>query len=811
MKKFIYKKNIFKLFFTIFCFFGFFALSNSKISAATLAFNPSSKSFEKGCERSINIDIDVSGQSSNAVDVEISFDPSKITILDSDPGTAGVQIKPGNAYEVTLVNSVNNTTGEILFAAGSFASNLTSKRVLATIEFISSDTLNNAEFTFNYTGVGNTLDSNIAESSTSMDILSGVVNGNYSFISGLCEADTTAPIVTFISPKKGQKNFPVGNNVVIRVTDDQSGINLDTLVFFINGVEYKVTDPQVIYSGDLLNYIFTINPDENFPNDQAATNTILGKDNAGNKFNKSMTFNVPTIESPPLLQKDKTPPTVEFISPNDYDTNVDPNSSIRFKILDEESGIDINSLVFSINGDIYTSSSSGVTITGDLHEYFVSIDPEGELPLDTYILVNIYGTDLEGNYFEQDLVFNIPSCVVPTEGEVDDNQNCIGDKVDSNEFGDVARKFFTDIDNVEVFKGTIFEGTVVDKLTNEIGFSGSAALLIFFILLFNILSFLPLISTPGMFFGALDIIKSKRSKRPWGIVMDASTGKPLPFATCRLYISDSLSLVMQSVSDLDGKYGFVVGSGQYRLEVMRPGFEKFIKNIKIGQNERTYVFDVKLTPSDLVKQKESQIKKILKPLKKLYSKISPFLFIIGFLFSIFSVIASRHLINIIIIIIYFGVITFLIYAKLRRRGKYASVIDAGNGYKIPFAQIKIFNLENYELIETISTNYIGQFDYWGDPGEYGILVTKRGYKFPSQKNQFPLVEKEFYGMVKVNLKQGKNEIDLYMDPLRESSVKTHKKEKNNAQKTIEQEKAAKNSTLSEMPNNTQNNLDSPFN
>jgi hypothetical protein len=54
-----------------------------------------------------------------AVDMEIEFDASRLQATDADPGTAGVQIQPGQAPTPDFVatNSVDNQAGVIRYVA----------------------------------------------------------------------------------------------------------------------------------------------------------------------------------------------------------------------------------------------------------------------------------------------------------------------------------------------------------------------------------------------------------------------------------------------------------------------------------------------------------------------------------------------------------------------------------------------------------------------------------------------------------------------------------------------------------------------
>jgi hypothetical protein len=292
-------------------------------SAATYDFNPASETFPRGCVRSVNLEIDASGQNSNAADVIINYDASQVEIIDQNSSIPGVQVQPGNAYESYFFNQVttSGSTGEIRVGAGSFISNLTSKKNFATIVFKSEPTATTVNFNVQFTGVGDTLDSNIADTATSLDLLNGVTNGTYSFVNGPCVADTEPPKVNFQDPTNGS-NFPVSDDLTFRITDNQSGVDLDSLVFTVNGVDYQVGDPEVSYTGDPLNYQFTIDPGFDLPEDESSSLRVKGQDEAGNEFNRQIVFNIPVPPPPPT---DDIPPQAIFINPEDPTDFVETN------------------------------------------------------------------------------------------------------------------------------------------------------------------------------------------------------------------------------------------------------------------------------------------------------------------------------------------------------------------------------------------------------------------------------------------------------------------------------------------------------
>jgi hypothetical protein len=270
---------------------GIALFSGISAEAATFDFNPAKKEFKEQCKSIVDIRLDPEGKKSNAADIELSYNPQEIEILDSDPSTPGKQIKTGDAYETYFGNEVKD--GRIRLAGSSFTSKLTSAKTFAKIEFKSKSGVDSTSFEINYEGEGETLDSNIAEASTSEDLLSGVTNGRYTFTSAPCKSDQKSPKITFQQPQPFATEVPSNTQIQVRITDNQSGINVNTVNFNLNGEQYSTDDSEVSYSGDSLTYAFQLDPNTPIQEDRENFLKVKTEDLAGNSTHREVAFNLP--------------------------------------------------------------------------------------------------------------------------------------------------------------------------------------------------------------------------------------------------------------------------------------------------------------------------------------------------------------------------------------------------------------------------------------------------------------------------------------------------------------------------------------
>lgn len=667
------KLHIKKFILTI-IFFGLFSFS--KTYAATFSLSPEKETFYKNCVSEISILVDTKSDSSNAADIEISYNKNEIEVI---------EVLPGNAYEVYFINEIDDSSGTIRLASGSFMGVLSGQKTFATIRFASKGNTVDSNFRIKFEGVGETKDSNIADSTTSKDLLTSVTNGSYNFTSspyGSCTSDITPPDVIFNYPTFFQTGIPQEARIDFNITDDVSGVNLNSLQFTLNGYSYKAISTEVSYSGNMLNYKFLLVPNTTNPILINSSNTFIvsGEDNAGNAFLEQIVFNTPEITPLPSQTPVTTPisTTTPRTSPTlEVDCSLCPTEIKTVQIGEGLTCEDIQ--------------------TDIINESFPNLK-----------------TILANNWIVDNLPFvkSLP-------------------------------------DNV---KSSIGSTTIV-----------AAAFLL------NLLPFLALANTPGLVFNLFSYLLGKKINRPWGIVMDRATGKPIQYAICQLFTAGTKTLVNQTLSDSEGRYSFPIIEGSYRLEVSKQGYDKTEEKIIINEASDIMLKDVLLAPIDLkakLRYSSFDFKQIIRNITRVYQKFLPVIFIGGFLIATFSVFYTYNLINLIIFIFYILIIGIQILFKLRGRLKYSAVIDSKSVLRVPNALVKIFDMATGKLIDSKITSENGYFDFLGDPGEYLVHVSIRGYNFPSEI-QTDLKQMQMHGilMLRATLNKNNNRLKLLVDPI----------------------------------------------
>lgn len=177
-------------------------------TGAKLAITPNSGKFGVGGQYTVYVVLSTDQSDTNAIDVKLKFDPSIIKIIDSDTSQPGIQVEPNfEAFKTYLVNSVNNSTGEITITALSYDKSenrptvsFRGKQNIAGIKFEALKSINSTPLNFIFEK-GLSTDSNVADSKTNKDILSSVENANYEITSANLVVTAYGTSTNGISPK----------------------------------------------------------------------------------------------------------------------------------------------------------------------------------------------------------------------------------------------------------------------------------------------------------------------------------------------------------------------------------------------------------------------------------------------------------------------------------------------------------------------------------------------------------------------------------------------------------------------------------
>ena len=233
----------------------------------------------------------------------------------------------------------------------------------------------------------------------------------------------------------------------------------------------------------------------------------------------------------------------------------------------------------------------------------------------------------------------------------------------------------------------------------------------------------------------------KRNKE-WGTVYSSVTKQPLDPVYVTLENLQNKE-VASAITDMDGRYGFLIQQGSYKISVHKTNYEfpsKKVSGKKIDQIYPDLYFgdtieisangDVvsKNIPMDPIKFDWNEFEKNKRHLMKFYSKrnvlfirIGDIIFNAGLLIALIMVAFIPNIYNVVALIIYI-ILCVLKYFVVKSRS-YGSIIEKGSGDPLSFGIIHVKKSEN-EIIHKVADKF-GRFYCLVQNGTYEIRIDKK--------------------------------------------------------------------------------------
>ena len=247
------------------------------------------------------------------------------------------------------------------------------------------------------------------------------------------------------------------------------------------------------------------------------------------------------------------------------------------------------------------------------------------------------------------------------------------------------------------------------------------------------------------FFSSLFGFFRKHKKEQWGVVYDSVTKRPLDPAY--LKIQREGRDYKTAISDIDGRYGFLVPHGSYTLNVHKTHYkfpseklagrteDELYDNLYFGGpieiNANTSELIQKNIPLDPIGFDWNEYIKQQKNLFVLHSRkkqvlliVAKLVFFVGFAFSAYALWLDPSLMfNYYIFILY--VFIFLIQLIHRTHSKVTQLVDKNTDLPIPFAIIKAYLIDKDRLIKKVVSDEFGNFYLMTSPGTYYFTIEKK--------------------------------------------------------------------------------------
>ncbi len=243
----------------------------------------------------------------------------------------------------------------------------------------------------------------------------------------------------------------------------------------------------------------------------------------------------------------------------------------------------------------------------------------------------------------------------------------------------------------------------------------------------------------SMFLTALGI---RKRKKPWGTVYDSITKQPLDPVYVSLINLEGAE-VASSITDIDGRYGFLVQPGAYKVVPKKTNYtfpsrtlsnnfsDELYKDLYFGDylNVGREEVIVKNIPMDSLKFDWNEFAKNKDKIFRFYSKrelfvarLSNWLFSLGFTAAALALIVSPERFNLIIFGLYIIIFIFRrTNFKQKARGK---ILDQ-NDIPLSFALINVYSFETNVEIAHKAADQNGHYHILVPNGNYYVKIQKK--------------------------------------------------------------------------------------
>lgn len=241
--------------------------------------------------------------------------------------------------------------------------------------------------------------------------------------------------------------------------------------------------------------------------------------------------------------------------------------------------------------------------------------------------------------------------------------------------------------------------------------------------------------------GLLTGLFRRKRNEPWGVVYDSVTKRPLDPAYVIAQLRGTASSKGEAITDLDGRYGFFLNPGEYEIVANKTHYkfpseklkgkarDEFYENLYFGdpfqvRDGGVVQYNIPLDPIefDWNEYAKNQDKVFLVYSKKQNIRLWIFntIFFLGLIFSVFSLIITFSILNLVVVSVYVIILAFQIFWRVSH--KITRVIDKNTGKPIPFALIKVWLSGINTVVKKSVSDETGRFYFLVPPGKYFMTV-----------------------------------------------------------------------------------------
>ena len=335
----------------------------------------------------INIQIDASDLE-NPANVMPTYSYSFQTIEDLQPPYIG-----GLNPNAGAVNVPQDTDIEFIIYDSGIGVNLTSVEVeIQNVTYTHNNGL------FSYSGNANayhiTIDvpvnfelAEIVSVAIDASDLNGIVMATFEYSFEIIY-DIQPPYTGEWEPEPDVDDVSVDTNVSFNIYDNIEGVDLNSVVVNIQGIQFTHLNTSFSYQTIPNGYTVTLDLPHNFDYGEIVTIQIDAAD-------LCQPANVmPTFIYNFQCEYDSDSPYILGYDPEPGQQNVPIDTNINFHICDDGLGTDINSVVVNVQDITYTVANGNLSYSGGADDYLIIIDPLYNFSYEDTVNVSINASDL---------------------------------------------------------------------------------------------------------------------------------------------------------------------------------------------------------------------------------------------------------------------------------------------------------------------------------------------------------------------------------------------------------------------------------
>jgi hypothetical protein len=288
-------------------------------------------------------------------------------------------------------------------------------------------------------------------------------------------------------------------------------------------------------------------------------------------------------------------------------------------------------------------------------------------------------------------------------------------------------------------------GTTVSKITTAVGLAATATAALASLLFASPLALSELLLLPFRLWTLMLIFFGhKKPRRPWGTVYDSVTKQPIDPAYVVLMDMQG-NEVSTSITDINGRYGFLVPPGTYTIVANKTNYQFPSKKL-LGKTGDELYGDLYFGGTIVITKEDEVVAKNI-PMDQLnfdwnefaknaqkrlayykrsdliIARVSNFFFWLGATLSIISLLAAQSTYNIVVFLIYVFVFIVRHYSvALKAKG---SVVDAVTGQPLPFAIVHVLSrATGQEVIHKVADR-LGNYYCLVPNGSYQVVIDRK--------------------------------------------------------------------------------------